>query len=77
MDDFLSLGGIYDLFLLNKFWRLGSIIEILKVKKVFEEIISLRYILPKVRYFQVLLISERIHPNQVFQHQKVDQILLY
>ena len=33
--------------------------------------------LSKVGNFQVLMIHERIHPNQVFLHQKVDQNLLY
>ena len=37
----------------------------------------LRYLLPKVGHFQVLIMSEGIHRNQVFLHQNVVQTLLY
>ena len=36
-----------------------------------------RYLLPKVGHFQVLIMSEGIHRNQVFLHQNVVQTLLY
>jgi len=36
-----------------------------------------RYLQPKIGHFQVLIMSEGIHRNQVFLHQNVVQTILY
>ena len=77
MHDLLSVGGVFGSCGLNTIWRQVYFLEFIVSKYNFWIKWFLRYLLPKVGHFQVLIMSEGIHRNQVFLHQNVVQTLLY